>query len=169
MKVKYRIDKKYKDIELDIVDFFSKYLGKTLERDDKLQFKLLDFIVYETNRLILGAEIKSYKETQGSASSWYSYHVRNTKRIKPDTVHSGISNLPVLVRGFIATIDGQIREYAEKNNLSSIWLVQEGKEFLKSLEDALKFLKSRNRIHDAEVFDRNDLLFIKVFLLKSSW
>ena len=158
----YRIDKKYQKVQSNIIDFFSNYLKEPLRENNKVKLNYLDFVVYKNDILIVGAEIKSYKETQSSASSWYNYHTKITKRIRPETIHLNIGNLPVLVKGFIATIDGQMRGYAEKNNLYSIWLIQEGKEFFESLEVALQFLIQKSRIYGAKVFFDKNLLFSKI-------
>ncbi len=111
-----------------------------MERDDGLPFRFMDFVIYDGEKLLLGGEIKSEKEIYGSASSWFNYHVKNTGRIRPEDTHKGIGELSVRAKGFVATIDGQMRGYAEDNGLKSIWFIDRRGYFSDELKKALEFL-----------------------------
>jgi hypothetical protein len=165
MNYYYRIDGKYKYLKDYIVKFFSELLGKEsteIVKKENLPLNKLDFVIYSDNELIIGAEIKSHKESEKSPSSWYSYHKNTSGRIQPENTHLGIDKESNETKGFIAVIDGQIRDYASKLKLPSIWLIQEGIEFKNSIEKALKFLYLKNRISNSRIFIRDNLIFVKI-------
>jgi len=163
--MRYRIDKKYNYLESKVVSFFSKYLKHTLTKDEKVPLNHLDFVVYDQNSLIVGAEIKSYKETSTSTSSWYSYHVNTSKMINPNGVHQGVEDLPVSARGFVATIDGQLRMYAKKIGMSDIWLVQESLEFCEDLLLALSFLKKKFRLKRFKAYSCDGMCLLHIYFM----
>jgi len=160
--MKYRIDKKYTYLESKVVNFFSGYLKHTLTKDEKVPLNHLDFVVYDKNSLIVGAEIKSYKETSTSASSWYSYHVNTSKMIDPNGIHQGVEDLPVSARGFVATIDGQLRMYVQRLDIKDIWLVQEERKFYKDLLLALSFLEDRSRLEYSRIYNYGDICLLHI-------
>ena len=163
--MRFRIDSKYErspNISNCTIEFFERKLSSNLIRDSRLPLKGLDFVIYNNNNLLVGAEIKTLKETSGSTSAWYSYHTKTTKRIQPNSVHKGIEKLPTAEKGFVATIDGQIRQYSENIGLTDIWLIQEGLDFKSEILSACSFLKTRRRIKSFNILIYKEFVFCNV-------
>ena len=164
MSFEYRFDSKYKKKYFHLVGPILKFFSKIyspLKENDGLKLCSFDFVLYGNGELLEGAEIKTEKETSGNASSWFSYHKNSC--FSPRLLEE-LQALSPVERGFVATINCQMKEYSLKSGLSGVWLIQEGLGFLQPLKVALDFLKSKGLLKSYELFPETaeGLLFAKV-------
>lgn len=94
----------------------------------------------------LVGEIKSATEASGSASSWWSYWTKPERDLRPHYKREPPTT-PTALRGWCAVIDGQLREYCDRQNVKKGDLVVEsGTLHRNDINQALAYLKSERRI-----------------------
>lgn len=167
---KYRIDKKYKSgkhgyLENIVIEFFLRNYALEGNYDDKLSLKGADFVIYDNEKLIEIAEIKTYDETK-NCSAWISWHSPKTKS-GDDAIKRFSDNflsLDKLTQCFAVAIGIQLLDYIRKGNLNQGWLVQEYKGYESAIEKACEFLKKEGLIKSCQIATFRDCVFAKVFV-----
>ena len=157
----YKLDEKhYNHLKEKILEFFRKKLNEKLEEDSSLPIHKyhLDLLIQIKNKLI-GAEIKTFKETSTSSQSWWSYWTKgNKKNLQKELIKKvEKSSLNALEKGFIAVIEGQMKEYAEKLKLNEMYLIQEGEQFKDTIKKVLDFLGRKGEIEKLD-----NIIFAKI-------
>jgi hypothetical protein len=108
-------------------------------------------------------EIKSAAECTGSPSSWWSYWNKGERQLAavyPDKAES----IEPSARGWCAVLDGQLREYCEKEGVARGHLVVESfTRFATDVKSALSFLSKCNRIKvESTDIDANGIGYVAI-------
>ena len=167
---KYRIDKKYKSVrhgylENIALEFFLRNYALEDNCDDKLRLKGADFVIYDNEKLIEIAEIKTNDETK-NCSAWISWHSPNTKS-GDDAIKRFSDNfysLDKLTQCFAVAIGIQMLDYLKNVELNHIWLIQENEKYKKAIKEACGFLKKEGLIKNCQITTFKDCVFAKVFV-----
>ncbi|NPB07044.1 MAG: hypothetical protein GXO03_05530, partial [Aquificae bacterium] len=77
-----------------------------------------------------------------------------------------LEELPTQVKGFVAAVWGQMREYAERLSAPSLWLVQEGLSFEEPIDEALEYLEDKGKVYLEEKESYDGYLFYKIRFLE---
>ncbi|MGK0256980.1 MAG: hypothetical protein ACI96M_000408 [Candidatus Azotimanducaceae bacterium] len=116
-----------------------------------------DILGHKPDGSVFVGEIKSAVEADGSASSWWNHWTkpqRDLRKYYGDLPPGRPSSL----RGWCAVIDGQLREYCERQGVTGGDLVVEGGSLhQKTVQQALEFLKSERRVLTWSHNDDGDL------------
>jgi len=116
----------------------------------------MDIKAKKNGHIIVG-EIKSTKEASGSTSSWWSYWNTGSRNLKSQYDEAKLKKLSSAARGWCAVIDGQLREYCEKQGVKiGDLVIEEFIKFNKDILKALEFLKGESRIFKYDVPECDD-------------
>lgn len=165
---KYRIDKKYKSgkhgyLENIVIEFFLRNYALEGNYDDKLSLKGADFVIYDNEKLIEIAEIKTEDETK-NCSAWISWHSPKTKS-GDDAIRrfsDDFYSLDKLTQCFAVAIGIQMFDYLKNVNLNHIWLIQENEKYERAIKDACGFLKKEGLVKSCQIVTFRDCVFAKV-------
>lgn len=169
MSYNYRIDSKYAKgkhsyIEGIVVDFFKRQIGYDINEHSTTDKPLhgTDFVIYEEQKLIEIAEIKTNDETK-NCSSWISWHSPNTKS-GDDAIKrfsDNFYNLDKQTQCFVVAIGVQIMDYLKTVNLSQAWLVQENVKYKESINKACTGLRDiENHISNFSLYLFGGMVFV---------
>lgn len=153
-------DKHYNHLKKKIVEFFEKKLNEKLEEDPSIPIHKYHFdLLIQTKSKSFGAEIKTFKETSTSPQSWWSYWTKgNKKNLQKELIEKvEKSSLNALEKGFVAVIEGQMKEYTEKLKLNEMYLIQEGEQFKDTIKKVLDFLGRKGEIEKLD-----NIIFAKI-------
>jgi len=138
--------------------------GRRGQHESDWEFVTEDGTVYPV-------EEKRIKETQSSTSSWWSFW-RN--RLSENYEHDAVSALSTNVRGWLAVVDGELRDWCAQNGTDTGYLAVEAasstlanssESIEAELDTALKFLRNASRIAEYEpesLDDDEDVLLVKI-------
>ncbi|WP_025209101.1 hypothetical protein [Hippea sp. KM1] len=170
MSLSYKIDSKYSKgkhfyFEDIIIDFFKEHIGYDLSKTSLTDKTLhgADFVIYNNEKLIEIAEIKTEDETK-NCSAWISWHSPKTKS-GDDAIKrfsDDFYNLDKLTQCFAVAIGIQMFDYLKNVNLNHIWLIQENEKYEHAIKDACEFLKKEGLVKSCQIVTFRDCVFAKV-------
>ncbi len=172
MSLSYKIDSKYSKgkhsyLEDIVIDFFKEHIGYDISKTSLTNKTLhgADFVIYDNEKLIEIAEIKTNDETM-NCSAWISWHSPNTKS-GDDAIKRFSDNfysLDKLTQCFAVAIGIQMLDYLKNVELNHVWLIQENEKYKKAIKEACRFLKKEGLIKNCQITTFKDCVFAKVFV-----
>ena len=136
--------KTYAHIEADILAHYQA-LGMTVTVEPPGR-GTPDMLGRKADSSVFVGETKSAVEADGSTSSWWSFWTQPVRDLRkhygnPPPAHPGT------LRGWCAVVDGQLREYCQRQGVADGDLVVEGGgRHREAIQQALVFLKSEGRV-----------------------
>ncbi|PKK89354.1 MAG: hypothetical protein CVV64_14545 [Candidatus Wallbacteria bacterium HGW-Wallbacteria-1] len=123
--------------------------------------KSLDLVGVDDDGDLLIAEIKNYRESKESVSSWWSWWKKHHQI--HDRYSNEVNSCKGNIKGWIAAIDGQLKDYCIAYETDTGFLILEGYSFFdENVTKACELLENEIDIEFELTVSKNDIGFLEV-------